>query len=592
MSGIAGILDSSASVAEGAAAAARRMMGALANRGQGGYQVWTDEGAGVALAVRGAGTCMGQPARSQDTRWIAVFDGTIHNRADLHRRLDPSTAAPESDAALLAEAAARWGVERALQAIDGSFAAALWDRQQRTFVLARDPMGKRPLVWARMGKAVLFGSEARAFSSIPGFAGHMDREALALYLQRGWVPAPFTLHREVRKLAAGTMLVIKGGDAQVRRYWSAAERARSLAGAFTGGPSAAAERLNRLLRASVAQRIASDTQVGVLLSGGAAPALIAAIARELMPGPLRTVALAFEGENASGARAVAAALATRHEEVRIADADAPALVAGLAPMADEPFAAPGYLSTMLAARAAREHVTVALSGQGGDALFGLDGFLDTAVRTWRGARDSNSWLKRGVRALPGPVRGAFPGLDLLEAQGAAETAVLMRALWRGIPTPLADMPRPMPAPEVEDPRLQVLAAEVETTLPDDVCARCDRAGAAHGLDVRLPFLDGALADLAFSLPDGLALSAFEELLPRYLPDTPPPLPCAGPPLARWLAGPLKDWAGDLLSPERLRGQGWLDPTAIARLVRRTRSGRGIAELWAVLMFQAWLDAQG
>ncbi len=637
MCGFAGFLDINSDT-PGREAMAHAMAGTLVHRGPDDAGVWTDDRAGIALGFRRLAildlTPSGhQPMESRDGRWMVVFNGEIYNHGELRSRLEPVEWRGHSDTEVLLEAVARWGVERALASFDGMFAIALWDRVERTLYLARDRIGEKPLYWSMSGGTLLFGSELKALKAHPAFDATIDRDALAAYLKLGWVPSPHTIYAHARKLPPGSMMAVKGTDHVIRPYWSAKERARAVEGSFTGGAAAAAERLNQLLRASISLRMQADVPVGVFLSGGVDSSVTAAIMQELNAQPIHTFTIAFEQkgyDESPYARAVADHLGTRHTEVPITDEDALALVPRLPAIWDEPFADPAQLPTCLLAEVTRRHVTVALSGDGADELFGGYGIYRSIPRDWQKLKATPPLartLAKGLASLPSaPINGlaglaslarkrrSYPGyrfkksFETLSATSIPELLGLHYSRWRGMPnlvpgahaaeTIYTDRER---RPQVNDPALEVMVLDALGYLPDDLCVKTDRATMAASLEARLPFLDHSIVEFAWSLPTALKIdgdtgkTVLREVLYRYVPRELVDRPKMGfeVPIGRWLSGRLKDWADDLLSEDRLRRQGLVNAKLIAGCWRDHRSGRKnwSTELWHALMFQAWLEAQ-
>ncbi len=574
MSGIAGFLDLSARTPE-----PERTAAAMA----GGGATWTDPAAGVAV---GAAVL----AASRDGRWVAAIDGTVLNAAELSARLAPCDGS--SDAMVLAEAVARWGLERGLQAADGAFAAVLWDRVERTLHLVRDRFGECMLAWGRFGGALLFASRLAALRRHPAFTPEIDRDALAAMLAMGFVPSSRCIHRHVHKLAPAEVLSVRGVDHVARPAWPVVERMRAVTGGFGGGPAAGAERLNLLLRGSVSARLDAGRPVAVLVSGGPASSLVAAVAREL-GGRIHALTLADTEAAAAAGRAVATKLGVAHSEVAPPDAEGAELLRRLPALWDEPFAHPGQAGAVLLARAAAaggDHVV--LTGDGADALFGGSPLYRQTAADWTSCQAAAPWRRRVAawmaRIRPGGASGSPP-------RSAPALMARRRALWRDLPPPVPGASRWEPAPAgLADPVQDCMGADLLCTLPDRACTLGRGAADAAGIQILRPFLDPALAEFAWSLPVGMKIDAglgeicLREVLWRYIPglgEDPPPLG-AGAPLRAWLDGPLAEWAGDLLSEERLRRQGLVDPRAPARCRAKGR----VAELWTLLMAQAWIDA--
>ena len=639
MCGFAGFLDLAQATADRAGVVGR-MAATLIHRGPDDDGLWVDDEAGLALGFRRLAILdlspQGhQPMVSADGRWVIAFNGEIYNHRHLRGRLGPMVWRGHSDTEVLLETVARLGVERALAQLDGMFAIALWDRRERVLYLARDRLGEKPLYWAECGGCVLFGSELKALAAHPRFDAALNRDALAEFMRLGWIPAPHSIYGCARKLEPGSVLVVKGEGRERRTYWSAAERAREVAGSFSGGRAAAAERLNQLLRSSIALRMQADVPVGVFLSGGVDSSLIAAIMQELAPAPVHSFTVGFEVagyDESPHARAIARHLGTRHTELRITDDDALALVPRLPSLWDEPFADPAQLPTALLAQVTRREVTVALSGDGADELFGGYGIYRSLPRDWAARRALPGWLRAlgragrlmppgllngaaGLAGLAGRRRRSYPGyrlgraLENLETDDLAAMLGLHYSRWRGMPAPVPGAGRlatiyneTSPQPQPGDPALRAMVLDARGYLPDDLCVKTDRATMAASLEARLPFLDHALAEFAWSLPaafkiDGaIGKAVLRDVLCRYVPPALTERPKMGfeVPVGRWLSGRLRDWADDLLAEDRLRRQGLFDARLLARCWSDHRAGRKNwqTELWHALMAQSWLAAHG
>jgi asparagine synthase (glutamine-hydrolysing) len=636
MCGFAGFLDISAPTAE-RGRVVRAMAATLAHRGPDDDGAWVDEEAGIALGFRRLAivdlTPQGhQPMASHDGRWVISFNGEIYNHAELRRRLgDDRPWRGHSDTEVLLEAVAAWGVEAALDAFDGMFAFALWDRAERVLFLARDRFGEKPLYWTRQGGHLLFGSELKALKAHPAWTGGIDRDALGVYMRLGWIASPRTIHPNVFKLEPGHLMRVADGRIEDRAYWSAADTAARLEGSFAGTAEEAADRLEELLRESVGLRMQADVPVGVFLSGGVDSSVTAALMRRLSPEPVHSFTIGFAGhgvDESPHARAVADHLGTVHTEVQITESEALALVPRLPELYDEPFADAAALPTALLARVTRQAVTVALSGDGADELFGGYGIYRSLPRDWRRLAALPGPLRAagaaGARLLSGPAEGlaalaggfskrrSHPGLRLareaerLEAGSLAALLGLHYSRWRGVGGLVpgagpADSLFSRPTPPLGDDALAVMVMDAMGYLPDDLCVKTDRATMGASLEARLPFLALPLAEFAWSLPTGLKIegdvgkAVLRRVLYRLVPRAIVDRPKMGfeVPLRRWLTGELKGWADDLLSEERLRGQGWLDAARVAACWREHRAGakNWQNEMWHALMFQAWLEAQ-
>ena len=626
-----------------AAAVVRRMAGALRHRGPDDEGAWCDEGAGLALghrrlAILDLSPLGRQPMVSASGRTVLAFNGEIFNFAELRRELEAAGLAFRSrtDSEVLLEGIERWGVAGALERVEGMFAFAAWDRRARALTLARDRAGKKPLYYGWAGPDLVLASELKALHEVPGFAGEVDREALGLFLQYGWVPAPRTIHRDVRQLPPGTFLTLRrpGGarDARPEPYWDA--RASCAAGAaapFAGGFEAATDRLEAVLGDAVARRMVADVPLGALLSGGIDSSTVVALMQSRSPRPVRTFTIGFEEashDEAPHARAVAAHLGTEHAELRMTAADALALVPRLAELYDEPFADSSMLPTALVCRLARREVTVALSGDGGDELFAGYAYYAQAERRWQRLAGRSLARRRleasCLAALGGSLwalgRGRGPAFaaglareaHALRARDLIDHHVRRRRQNLGDPAGLV-LGGALAASTADEPALRLGGGEAlravrlvdfVTWLPDDLLVKIDRASMAVGLEVRCPILDRAVVDLAWTLPDALLVGPgggkriLKAVLARHVPPALTERPKGGfdVPLRAWLTGPLRGWAEALLEPARLRGEGYLRPEAVARLWRQFRAGWGDGGghrlIWAVLMFQLWRERWG
>ena len=642
MCGIAGIYrPGGLERADGAHAAA--MARALAHRGPDDEGVWTDAEAGVALAHRRLSILdlspLGrQPMESGCGRWVISYNGEVYNHADLRRELEARgrTFRGRSDTEALVEAVAEWGVRGALERCNGMFALAAWDRRERVLWLARDRAGEKPLFYGWTGGVFLFGSELKALAAHPAFRGEVDPDALALFLRHKCVPAPRSIYRGIAKLPAGSLLAVRGaGEVRPEPYWDAAEKAEAAArDPFRGGEREALEALDALLRDAVRIRMEADVPLGAFLSGGVDSSLVVALMQAQSARPVRTFTIGFHEaryDEAVHARAVARHLGTDHTELYVSPGDALGVIPRLPEIYDEPFADASQLPTVLLAALARRHVTVALSGDGGDELFGGYDHYRWAHRAWR----SMSWLPRPARAGVARALAAVPAAawdrllaaggparrsgrrtlgervhqlaEVLPSRGARELFDWLVTDWRDGAaaavrgaSPAADRRDAGPWPRLRDPRERMMFADFARTLADDMLVKVDRATMAVSLEGRMPLLDPRVAELAWRLPVGLKMRGREgkrplrRLLYRYVPralvDRPKMGFCA--PVDEWLRGPLRDWAEALLDERRLRSEGFLDPAPVRRRWREHLSGERDRrfDLWSVLMFQAWLEA--
>jgi asparagine synthase (glutamine-hydrolysing) len=645
MCGIAGLWHPKPSLdAETLAEQARRMSDAIAHRGPDDRGSWVDADAGVALAHRRLSiidlSAQGhQPMVSASGRYVITYNGEIYNYAEVRRELDASGAAPawrgHSDTEVMLAAFERFGVEGALAHFNGMFAVALWDREDRVLHLARDRMGEKPLYYGMVAGTFAFASELKGLRALPRFAADVDPDALALFLRFNYVPAPWSIYRGIAKLSPGARAEIRvGADGafivREAKYFDVAAVARD---ALRAPPIDAREALPRLrseLERAVSSRMVSDVPIGAFLSGGIDSSLVVALMQQRSSQPVRTFTIGFADarfDEAPFARHVAAHLRTDHTELYVRDEEARATIPLLPAMYDEPFADSSQIPTYLVSRLARSHVTVSLSGDGGDELFfGYERYvrsaqLDRAPKLLRRAAayalraapsPAVDWLARGLQRMAPPrLRVAHPAEKLrklaaaLECVDPRERYRGLLSFWQGVPP--TDAPSHVQAPlerfASEDRDLTLPAwmmlVDQRTYLPDDVLAKVDRASMAVALEARVPLLDHRLVAFAWSLPLSLKLSGgrgkhlLRELLCEMVPRALVERPKQGfaVPLETWLRSPLRDWAESLLDERRMRDQGYLDATRIRRRWRELIDGDRYAhnDLWSVLMFQAWLD---
>ncbi|HEX2029442.1 MAG TPA: asparagine synthase (glutamine-hydrolyzing) [Nitriliruptorales bacterium] len=639
MCGIAGMLDPHPTRrAQDLPGIATRMAGALAHRGPDGSGVWSDRAVGVALAHRRLAILDpsprgDQPMRSPGGRYTIVLNGEIYNFQELRVTLERGgwRFRGRSDTEVLLAAIVRWGLRGALERCNGMFAFALWDAAEKQLSLVRDRIGEKPLYYGRAGSAFVFGSELKALRTHPRFGGRIDPAALALFLQLTFIPAPRTIYQGVHKLAPGSILTVSA-DATVAadRYWSARDSlAQAVAVRRPIAPREAVEEVDRQLREAVRMRMSADVPLGAFLSGGVdSTAVVAAMQAEARH-PVRTFTAAFSEvthDEARHAEKIAAHLGTDHTTIRLTSAAAMDVIPRLPDLYDEPFADPSQLPTTAVAAAARQHVTVCLSGDGGDEVFGGYNRYTLAPAVWSRIRKVPRPLRiAAARALlipphrtwsaAGAVQALLPGdrqlrnaADKVEKLAsmlpARHETALYRALmshWQDPPLVLQDRPElpgleeigDLPAGDLAE---RMMAADLLTELPDCMLVKVDRASMSVGLEVRVPLLDPGLIAMAWQLPPSLRIHngrskhVLREVVARYVPRELFERPKMGfdPPIGAWLRGPLRDWAGDLLTPRRLADAG-LNGAAIRRRWRAHLTGRRNWDypLWCVLVFLSW-----
>lgn len=644
MCGIAGFLAPSPLTPE-AVRIAQAMGDRLQHRGPDGRGEWLDPEAGVALAHRrlaivdlsAAGR---QPMASADGRWVITFNGEIYNHLALRDELQKQGQAPtwrgHSDTETLLAAIAAWGVEAAVRRTVGMFAFGLWDRQERTLTLARDRLGEKPLYYGMQGGVLLFGSELKALQAHPAYRAQIDRGALALLLRFGYVPAPWSIHAGIRKLPPGTLLRIarpRDSDATPVPYWSAQDLA--LSGSrqpLALSDTEAVDTLERLLRQSIEGQRMADVPLGAFLSGGIDSTTTVAVMQALSSSPVRTFTIGLPDaalDESADARAVARHLGTQHTELTVTAEEALRVIPRLPSLYCEPFADASQIPTFLVSQLARRDVTVALSGDGGDELFGgYDRYrwarrvaaIPSALRHAAGAAlralPAETWsalLTPIAPLLPGELRGGDGRADRLRKLEAvlagSDDAVYrqMVSLWPDGAGPVLDVVEPATAfseapPALPDFEARMMLLDLRTYLPDDILAKVDRAAMAASLETRVPLLDHRIVEFALRLPlrqkmrDGQGKWLLRRVLERHVPASlmDRPKKGFGIPIHTWLRGSLRDWAEELLSEQRLRRTGLIDPQPVRRLWQEHLDGRSDwgYRLWPVLMFQAWCETAG
>jgi len=642
MCGIAGFLKLSA---RGVApdileSTGRRMADRIAVRGPDSSGIWTDSDVGVTLAHRRLSildlSANGhQPMHSADGRYVMVYNGETYNFPALRSELAAKGHAFQggSDTEVILAACVEWGPQAAFRRLNGMFAVALWDRQDRTLTLARDRVGIKPLYWARQGDLFLFGSQPKAITAHPGFTAQVDRNGLAEYLRFSYVPAPLSIFKDMYKLRPAHMLTI-GPDGRTHEvcYWDLTAIARDTPRDGMGTDAAAVEELDLLLRDSVASQMISDVPIGAFLSGGIDSSTVVALMQAQSSKPVKTFTIGFGEEvfnEAAHAAAIATHLGTEHHELTVTARDALDVVPNLADIYDEPFADSSQIPTYLVSKLTRQHVTVALSGDGGDELFGGYNRYLHAPRLLRRAGSIPAPARRLVSALLrsiGPqtwnaVGAAVPGFrtggalgdqvhKLAGVLGFADRAGLYADLTQFWRDPEQIMPahadtavradRHWAEGVLQDTVELMQLCDMQTYMIEDVLAKVDRASMAVSLESRVPLLDHRLLELSWRLkPDqkirgGQGKWLLRQVLYRYVPAPLIDRPKQGfaIPLAEWLRGPLRPWAEDLLSPSALSDTGLFTSDIIGRRwAQHVTGARNWApHLWNILMAQAWARA--
>lgn len=646
MCGLAGFIASVQSK-DGNRDAIQRMSSTLVHRGPDDSGFWIDEKAIVALAHRRLAiqdiTSLGhQPMMSESGRYVIVYNGEIYNFRVLQIELSKRghRFRGHSDTEVLLAAIEAWGVRSAIGRFVGMFAFALWDRKDRTLILARDRIGEKPLYYGWQKSTFIFGSELKALRQHPDWEGDIDRDVLTLYMRYGYVPTPYSIYRGIYKLVPGTFLEVSldagpRTEIQPTVYWSAAQVAREEGReVFEGSDVEAIDSLEQLLFETLDEKLLSDVPLGAFLSGGYDSSLVAALMQNRSDGPVKTFTIGFQEDaynEAQHAASVARYLGTDHTELYISADTALGVIPDLPLLYDEPFADSSQIPTLLVSQLAKKHVTVALSGDGGDELFG--GY-NRYVQGSRIIRKVGNWphsvrglLAMGAGALspqawdrvyqlvspllPRRMHTQLPGdklhklAGLLQLEGYKDVYQALVSQWNnpekvvlgGKELPLAAYDQ-INRMRYSQPLDYMMFADLIAYLPDDILVKLDRASMGVSLETRVPLLDHRIVEFAWRLPhnlkvrDGKGKWILRQVLYRHIPSNilERPKMGFGVPIDRWLRGPLKEWAGDLLAEARLRQESFFDAKQVhTKWDEHQRGGRNWSHhLWCVLMFESWL----
>jgi asparagine synthase (glutamine-hydrolysing) len=595
-----------------------------------------------------------QPMISSNGRWVISCNGEIYNHSELRSQLDSAGFTPEggwrghSDIETLLEAIARWGLETALRRAIGMFAFGLWDRSERKLYLVRDRFGEKPLYYGWAGGDFIFASELKAIEAHPRFDNEVRRGALEAFARRSYVPAPLSIYRRVFKLPPAAILEVtpaavnapfeeapleeaSEGALRLRRYWSYAEVLAAGARNPITDEAAALEEIEAALAASVRGQSMADVPVGAFLSGGIDSSTVVALYQKHSSVPVRSFTIGFDDsqfDEAAHARAVATYLGTIHHEQRVSARDAADVIPLLPMMFDEPFGDSSQIPTHLVSKFAREHVTVALSGDGGDELFAGYRRYREALSVWSKLQRIPPAARRASAAVAEHVpfglwtaadhlvgtsrRSPFSGKvhkglrlmssarrfdDLYSAyldQYAQEVSPVIGA--RG-----SDPAFPLDPGFAASDAVRMTYCDTVSYLPDDILCKVDRASMAVSLESRVPFLDHRVAEVAARVPMSMKLDRnggkriLHKLLGRHLPAELYERPKSGfsMPIGDWLRGDLRCWAEDLLDPCRMAQEGFFNAEIVQRRWKDTLGQRrnGASSIWSILMFQAWLRSR-
>ncbi|MGJ7457446.1 asparagine synthase (glutamine-hydrolyzing) [Halomonas sp. RA08-2] len=660
MCGLTGFLDSEFLDLDNLRARIQPMTDSLRRRGPDGDGIWLGEGVALGhrrLAILDLSEAGAQPMTSASGRLVIAFNGEIYNHLDLRRELEGEYAAMpwagHSDTETLLAAIAHWGIDKTLCRATGMFAIALWDRQDRRLLLARDRMGEKPLYWGWAGQTLVFGSDLSALRQHPNFPMQICRAATAQYLRFCYVPAPRSIHPGIYKLEPGCVLEVDGfppaappdrplrpGERletlSIRRYWSLNDTIESGVYAPINNEKEAFSSLDAALNRAVERQMLADVPLGAFLSGGIDSSLIVAMMQKQVAQSVQTFTVGFEEfgfDESPYAAAVARHLGTNHTEIFVTDHETRDVIPELPDLYGEPFGDSSQIPMHIICRAARRRVVVALSGDGGDELFGGYNRYLWGSNIWNRFEPIPFSLRRlvgaTIQAVPlagwnslscfdNYIRPKICGSGRLgdKAYRMAERLRNVRdrddlyfslvsewsnpsELLLGTFEPCSQLDDPLPSILNKDPIARMMVQDMRSYLPDDILCKVDRAAMGVSLETRAPFLDPEVVALSMRLPMNMKIRdnkgkwALRKLLYQHVPPSLIDRPKAGfgIPVGVWLRGPLREWAEDLLKPEKLAADDLLNPLPIRRVWSEHLSGKRdwTYRLWNVLMLQAWRE---
>lgn len=626
------------------------MTSAIKHRGPDDFGYWVDKDRKFALGHRrlsilDLSEAGHQPMVSKSSRFIIAFNGEIYNHLRLRKKLEDENNAKlywngHSDTETLLSCFELWGIENTLEKITGMFSIALIDRYEENLYLIRDRMGEKPLYYGWVSSNFVFGSELKSLKAFKGFSSEIDRNSLALFLKYDYVPAPNSIYKNIKKLPQGSYLSLSIGDEgfnknrsiSVKSYWDMQKISKhcKLNNSFVGSEEEAIEKLEEILGKSIKDQMISDVPLGAFLSGGIDSSLTVALMQKYSQKKVKTFTIGFSEKNyneAEYAKAVAEHLKTEHTELYVTPEQAIEIISKLPSIYDEPFADSSQLPTFLVSKLARNHVTVSLSGDGGDELFGGYNRYFLANRLWKKI-SKIPWTIRVFCAklihlsnpkiwslifnlIPQRYRISNPSdkiyklSKILVSKNIHEVYERLVTHWdnpfevvlnskNNIKTNVKNFDFLMPEEEM-------MLKDSITYLPDDILTKVDRASMSVSLETRAPFLDKNVIEFAWKLPFNMKIRnsrgkwILRKILDRYVPNEliDRPKMGFGVPIDSWLRGPLKEWAEDLLSEKRLKSDGYFNVNMVREKWKQHLSGEQNWQyhLWSVLMFQLWLDKQ-
>ncbi|MBL4601818.1 MAG: asparagine synthase (glutamine-hydrolyzing) [Emcibacteraceae bacterium] len=618
------------------------MTDVISHRGPDDSGIWMDENTQIGLGHRrlsivDISSAGHQPMPSNTGRFILAYNGEIYNHLDLRKEIEAIESVNwkgHSDTETLLVGFDIWGIEETIKKSTGMFAFAVWDKVTNKLTLGRDRLGEKPLYYGWHGETLLFGSELKALKSHPEFNADINRDALALYLRHFYIPAPYSIYKNVKKLLPGHLLEINAQDKTETyiEYWSFKEISENHEqNLYQGNEDEAVEELEKILKKSIKQQMMADVPLGAFLSGGIDSSTVVALMQAQSERPIKTFSIGFNEEGydeAVHARAVAEHLGTEHTELYVTSEQAMSVISKLAKLYDEPFADSSQIPTYLVSKMAKEHVTVSLSGDAGDELFcGYNRYVMT----------HNLWAK--LSKIPRPIRSLcafFMTLvsvktwnninkiiptkfkmanlgDKMHKAANVLTTKTVSELYKGLVStwnkpdeivinskePLTALNDPKRTPNLTNDVEKMMAIDTISYLPDDILAKVDRASMGVSLEGRIPFLNHKVVEFAWTLPleyklrGGITKWCLKEVLYKHVPKSIMERPKMGfgVPIDEWLRGPLKEWAEKLIDESRLKKEGFFEPKIIQKVWQEHQSGKRNWQhkIWAILMFQLWYE---
>lgn len=626
MCGIAGCYFPGGRESDALKSIARSMTDALHHRGPDDGGLWVDPASGIALGHRRLSildlSSLGhQPMMSDCGRYATSYNGEVYNHLELREELGSFSFKSSSDTETILAAIVTWGLEKAVSRFVGMFAFAVWDKHERTLTLVRDRLGIKPLYYGTCGDGLLFGSELKSLKACSSFNGTVDCDALALYFRHNYIPAPYSIYQGVHKLDAGTIAVFKEGELEptIRAYWSARDVwSRGRTARFLGAEQDCVDELEAVLSKAVSRRMLSDVPLGAFLSGGIDSSTVVALMQAQSNRPVRTFSIGFheaDFNEAEHAALVAEHLGTDHTELYVNANDLLDVVPQIPKLWDEPFGDSSQIPTYILSKLTREHVTVSLSGDGGDELFSgyqryfwMDKWKSVARVPYPVRKSIGCLLKNMPEHwfdVFGPVGPKIRWrLDILGMKDFSEFYRYFVSHFKHPVEFVLGASEPPTALTTDgnrissDRHVQMALWDILAYLPDDILTKVDRASMGVALEARVPLLDHNVVEFASTVPMGMKVRngkgkwALRQVLYRHVPKdlVERPKMGFGVPIGKWMREDLREWCEDLLSPEHIRKQGYIDANMVERMWREYLDGQTNWNyyLWDVLMFQAWL----